>query len=155
LLLQGDDTGSHLGIAGAVGNQDSDPPHPVLLRACWQRPGGGRTEHGDEVAASHSITSSARASTEAGRSRPSALAVVRLSTRSNLVGCSTGISIGLAPCRILSTRSPARRNRSATLGPYDIKPPTSTYSRRLYMAGMRARSASVLMRIRLVVIIGS
>src|SRR6266851_5320696 len=38
----------------------------------------------------HSITSSARASGIGGTSRPSALAVVRFTTRSNLVGCSTG-----------------------------------------------------------------
>ena len=39
----------------------------------------------------------------AGRSRPSALAVLRLITRSNLVGCSTGRSAGFEPRRILST----------------------------------------------------
>ncbi len=43
---------------------------------------------------------------------PRALAVVRLTTRSNLVGCSTGMSPGFAPRRILSTKSAARRNRS-------------------------------------------
>jgi len=36
-------------------------------------------------------------------SRPSALAVIRLMTRSNLVGCSTGKSAGFAPRKILST----------------------------------------------------
>ena len=51
----------------------------------------------------HSITSSARASSVGGTVRPSALAVVRLMTRSNLVGCSTGMSAGFAPRRILST----------------------------------------------------
>ncbi len=35
--------------------------------------------------------------------RPSALAVLRLMTSSNFVGCSTGRSAGLAPFRILST----------------------------------------------------
>src|SRR5262249_39301325 len=51
----------------------------------------------------HSITSSARASTEGGIVRPRALAVLRLMTSSNFVGCSTGKSAGLAPFRILST----------------------------------------------------
>ena len=51
----------------------------------------------------HSITSSARARSIGGISRPSAWAVVRLRTRSNLVGCSTGMSAGFAPRRILST----------------------------------------------------
>src|SRR5215831_19169184 len=50
-----------------------------------------------------SITSSTRSRNDSGIVRPSALAVVRLMTRSNLVGCSTGMSPGLAPRRILST----------------------------------------------------
>ncbi len=41
--------------------------------------------------------------------RPSALAVLRLITSSNFVGCSTGRSPGLAPCRILATEVAARR----------------------------------------------
>jgi hypothetical protein len=48
----------------------------------------------------YSITSSARASKEGGTIRPSALAVFMLITNSNLVGCSTGRSAGLAPLRI-------------------------------------------------------
>jgi hypothetical protein len=32
---------------------------------------------------------------------------------SNLLGCSTGISLGFVPFRILSTISAARRNKSA------------------------------------------
>src|SRR5262249_41851940 len=44
-----------------------------------------------------------RNSIESGIVRSSALAVVRLMTRSNLVGCSTGISPGFVPRRILST----------------------------------------------------
>ena len=51
----------------------------------------------------HSITSSARARIDGGIVRPSALAVLRLITSSNLVGCSTGKSAGLAPERILPT----------------------------------------------------
>src|SRR5262245_35611145 len=45
-------------------------------------------------ASHHSITSSARASKVAGTSRPSALAVLRLITNSNLVGACTGRSAG-------------------------------------------------------------
>ena len=51
----------------------------------------------------YSITSFARTSKEGGTVRPSALAVLRLITSSNLVGCSTGRSEGLVPLRILST----------------------------------------------------
>src|ERR1700738_614855 len=47
----------------------------------------------------HSITSSARNRNDSGILRPSALAVVRLMMRSNLVGCSTGMSPGFAPRR--------------------------------------------------------
>ena len=52
---------------------------------------------------SYSITLSARASNSGEMLRPSALAALRLMTRSNLVGCCIGNSPGLAPWRILST----------------------------------------------------
>src|SRR6516164_412912 len=69
-----------------------------LLRARRERPRGCAAEQRDELASfDHSITSSARASSVGGTSRPSALAVVKLMTRSNLVGCSTGMSAGLVP----------------------------------------------------------
>jgi len=60
----------------------------------------------------HWITSSARWSTDCGIVNPRALAVLRLITSSNLVGCSTGRSAGLAPLRILSTNTAARLCRS-------------------------------------------
>jgi hypothetical protein len=65
---------------------------------------GGSTATGDTriQGALHSITSSARASSVDGTISPSAFAVVTLKTRSNLVGCSTGMSPGFAPRRILS-----------------------------------------------------
>jgi hypothetical protein len=67
-------------------------------------PGGWvLAEPHDEFAAPHSITSSARSRNASGIVSPSAFAVVRLMTRSNLVGCSTGMSAGFAPRRILST----------------------------------------------------
>jgi hypothetical protein len=50
---------------------------------------------------------------------------LRLITNSNLVGCSTGISAGLAPRRILITKSPLRRNVSGPSSPYDSRPPSS------------------------------
>src|SRR5262245_40901439 len=92
-----------------------------LLLPTWGKPrqldkqytdlGHSRTaKQRDELAAFHSITSSARASSVGGMSRSSALAVVTLMTRSNLVGCSTGMSPGFAPCSILCTKSPTRRN---------------------------------------------
>jgi hypothetical protein len=51
----------------------------------------------------YSITSSARASSVGGTSRPSALAILRLMTSTNLTGAWTGSSLGLAPFIILST----------------------------------------------------
>src|SRR5262249_9569347 len=57
----------------------------------------------------YSITSSARARSIRGIVKPSALAVKVFTTKSNLVGCSTGMSDGFVPRRILSTKSPARR----------------------------------------------
>jgi hypothetical protein len=48
----------------------------------------------------HSITSSAAACRVSGTVRPSALAVLRLMTSSNFVGCRTGRSAGLTPLRI-------------------------------------------------------
>src|SRR5215831_12798475 len=77
----------------------------------------------------HSIASSARSRSASGTFKPRTLAVVRLMTKSNLVGCSTGMSAGFAPRKILSTISAARRFRLAKFGPYDIKPPASTYCR--------------------------
>src|SRR5262249_48742871 len=44
-----------------------------------------------------------------GTVKPSALAVFKLITSSNFAGRSTGRSVGLAPLRILSTYSAARR----------------------------------------------
>src|SRR5262245_61449388 len=64
----------------------------------------GPANRGDERSpVHHSMTWSARSSTDCGIVRPSAFAVLRLMTSSNLVGCSTGRSAGLAPLRILST----------------------------------------------------
>src|SRR6202051_4827155 len=67
------------------------------------RPCGRAAEQRDELAPFHSITSSARASTVAGTSRPSALAVLRLITNSYLVGACTGRSAGFSPLRMRST----------------------------------------------------
>src|SRR5262249_17822369 len=95
-----------LGTAGAAtAREHADPPYaPWLLRARHERPRDGRAaEQRDEVAAlhlrGHSIPSSARDIKLSENFTPSALAVLRLITNSNLVGCMTGRSAGLAPFR--------------------------------------------------------
>src|SRR5262245_42152979 len=73
---------------------------PGFLRARRERPRHRRAaEQRDELAAFHSITSSARASSVGGTSRPSARAVCRLMMNSNLVARITGRSAGFSPLR--------------------------------------------------------
>src|SRR4051794_2771544 len=105
LLQQRRDAALAFRIVRGQVHENADAPHPLaLLRASREWPcHGGAAEPSDELTAPHSITSSARASSVGGISRPSTLAVVRLMMRSNLVGCSTGMSAGFAPRRILST----------------------------------------------------
>jgi len=81
--------------------KEADPPHLLgLLRALRERPRDRRAaEQRDERAAFHSITSSASASSVGGTSMASALAVERLMTMSNFVGCVTGRSAGFSPLR--------------------------------------------------------
>src|SRR6516165_11256291 len=79
----------------------AEAQHLGLLRPRRERPRDGRAaDKRDELAAPHSITSSARASSVGGTSRPSAIAVARLITRSNFVDCTTGRSAGFSPLRM-------------------------------------------------------
>src|SRR5215813_10569710 len=86
-------------------HEHADVPHAVsFLRARRERPRGYRAaKQRDELATLHSITSSASCWRCKGTSRPSALAVLRLVTSSNLVGCMTGRSAGFSPLRIRPT----------------------------------------------------
>src|SRR5262245_33347710 len=72
----------------------------LLLRLRRERPRRRAAEKGDELAAPHSITSSARVSSVGGTSRPSAWAVLRLMNSSIFVACWTGRSAGFSPFRI-------------------------------------------------------
>src|SRR5262249_48783411 len=86
-------------------SEKPDHGHRALLRARDRGPcerGHGRADERYECAPVHSIASSASASSLSGTARPSAFAVLRLMTSSNLVGRSNGMSLGVAP---LSTRS--------------------------------------------------
>src|SRR5262249_62338339 len=86
----------------AARSEQSDGRHLRLLRARRERPRGRTAKQCDELPALHSITSSARASTAAGMSRPRAFAVLRLTTSSYLVGACTGRSPGFSPLRMRS-----------------------------------------------------
>ena len=65
----------------------------------------------------YSIASSASSRKSRVMVRPRAFAVFRLMTSSNLVGCCTGSSAGLAPLRILSTYTAVCRKRSGRFAP--------------------------------------
>src|SRR5262245_9313895 len=95
-------------FASGCGQEHIHAPHPLallaLLRSRRQRPRRRAAQKRDEVAAPHhSITSSARASTVVGISRPSAFAVFILTTNSYLFGACTGRSAGFSPLRTRST----------------------------------------------------
>ena len=68
-----------------------------LLRARHYRQSRRAPEPRDELAPFHWIDSSAVASSISGMVMPRALAVLRLMTNSNTVGCWTGRSAGLTP----------------------------------------------------------
>ena len=90
----------------------------ALLRTCGKRPAcSSATEQRNKLPPPHSITSSAISRKSRVKVRPSAFAAFRLMTSSNLVGCCTGSSAGLAPFRILSTYVAVCRARSARLAP--------------------------------------
>src|SRR5262249_19844877 len=123
VLLEGIGKVTHHGRRG--GKNVSNTPdllRHLRLGAGWPRPRGA--EQRDELAsANHSITSSARASSLSGTSRPSVLAVLRLITSSYFVGACTGSSAGFSPFRMRSTYDPARRKRSGRSTPYEMRPP--------------------------------
>src|SRR5262245_24063696 len=94
---------AHGGL-GRPGADEADDRQRRRLPERRQRPRRRcAAEQRKERAAFHSITSSARASTVAGMSRPIDPAIFKLITSSNLVGACTGISAGFSPLRMRST----------------------------------------------------
>src|SRR5262249_20827187 len=88
-----------------------DHRHRGLLRTRSERPcSGSSTKKSDELAPSHSITSSAMESMLDGMTSPSALAVFRLMTNWYFVGACTGKSPGFSPLRMRSTYRAAPRH---------------------------------------------
>ena len=99
------------------GSITSIPRCPRYVRSCSKSggkadvPGGpSRANFGSSDA--HSMILSARIRIVGGTVKFEALAVLRLTTSSNLVGCSTGMSAGFAPLRMRSTISAPRRHCS-------------------------------------------
>src|SRR6478672_7997811 len=99
---------------------------PIIsfLRRCayTMKRGERAAEQCDELAPLHSITSSARARSVGGTSRPSALAVLRLIASLYLVDACTGRLAAFSPLRMRSTYPAARRYWSSRSGPYEIRP---------------------------------
>src|SRR5262249_40964982 len=81
------------------------------------------TEPHDELAPPHSMTSSARSSNDSGMVRPSAFAVVRVTTKSYLVGSAAGRWPGFAPSRIVHVvgRAPKRGQEVWSIGPSGLQ----------------------------------
>src|SRR3954451_54683 len=97
---------SHLGVLDdrTAWAQQPDPEDSRRgLSTGSHRKSGANPEYGEEVSPCHSITSSARARSEAGRARPSDRAVFKLMTSSKLLCACTGRSPGLSPLKIRST----------------------------------------------------
>src|SRR5262249_19110910 len=97
--------------------QHADATHSFgLLRNRDKRPHGRRpAEQRDELAASHSMTLSARNSIDSEIENPMAFAAFRLMTSSNFTACSTGRSPGCAPLSTRSTYVASRRHVSTML----------------------------------------
>src|SRR5262249_8242484 len=86
------------------GAEEADHRCCRLLRARRERPRSRcAADELDELAPVHSITSSPRSRNSRLTVNPSIRAVLRFTTRSNLLGCSIGISAGFVPLKILST----------------------------------------------------
>ena len=91
-------TGLHL-------DPSPEPSAPIISLS-------GVLERVNVESAAYWMISSARARSDGGIVSPSALAVFWLMTSSNFVGCSIGMSPGLVPFKILSTKTALRRHMS-------------------------------------------
>ena len=112
----------HEQIRGGWASRQIPDPIDVARRLRPGDPGDHRRDQpangAEEPAPVHySITWSARWSSDGGSDSLRAFAVLRLTTSSNCVGCSTGRSPGFAPLRILSTYTAERRKKAGRLMP--------------------------------------
>src|SRR5437016_13991548 len=74
------------GVVRSRGGEDADHRHWLLLRAGREGIRRRAAKHEHDTATFHSIASSARARIDGGTFKPSASAVLRLTTSSNVVG---------------------------------------------------------------------
>src|SRR5712691_554009 len=141
-LLEGWETACGMLLGAWFQHADAGDFPPWLRRDHSRRHQDAKGEHDDERQNFHWSTSSAWKRSVGGIGRPRALAVFRLITSSNLVGCSTGRSAGFVPFRILSTYTASCFAVSRRFGPYDMSPPASTYSRHPNTLGRRCFAAN-------------
>ena len=97
-----------------IASDDLLSRNPITgIAGCCARAASGHrrraADQRDELAPSHSITSSARASRVGEMVTPIALAVFRLTVNMNFVAICTGRSAGFRPLKILSTKTAASR----------------------------------------------
>src|SRR5262245_50050080 len=108
---------------GRASSKHTDPSRRLVqcLGERWERRCRRRDRRAAgqryELAALHSITSSARNRSVGGIVIPIAIAVFRFTASSNLDGCSIGRSAGFVPRSTLSTRLTTCRKQSRTRGP--------------------------------------
>src|SRR5215469_16272352 len=76
-----------LGLRGAAAEIANNRQTRLRHRPKWRKRGGTADQREELAAVHYSMTSSARARIEGGTFKPSASAVLRLTTSSNLVGC--------------------------------------------------------------------
>jgi hypothetical protein len=101
ILVKAWETGLVENLARPGGKHQPDLHRRRVLRMCCKRTCRSyASKQAGELAALHSITSSARTRRAVGIVRPSALAVLRLMISSTLVACWTGKSKGFSPLRM-------------------------------------------------------
>src|SRR5262249_39728289 len=109
----------HIGhwCARCITRPDEADEWDGLLRVHRERPCRRAAEQRDELAALHSITSSASESKLSEIVTPSAFAVFKLITNSNLTVSTTGRSAGLTPLSTRPVYTPTRRYASEASTP--------------------------------------
>src|SRR5262249_19798852 len=90
-------------IISGLRAEETDHRQRWLLRPPHHRPRRRAPEPGNELPAFHSTTSSALTRSVFGISKPRVFAVIRLITKSYLVGICTGRSAGFSPFKMRST----------------------------------------------------